>query len=75
MKDYGNALKRREEGAGGRKRDSMTRWYEHMSKAINTLREESDFTFDADTMIVYLDKAVALAKLSEKPAKPAKPSK
>jgi hypothetical protein len=79
MKDYGNALKRREEtaqdGAGGRKRPAMDRFLDLLSKAINVLREEFEFTFDAPDMIVRLQKEETLAKLSAKPAKPAKPAK
>lgn len=73
MKDYGNALKRREEpaqdGAGGRKRPAMDRFLDLLSKAINVLREESEFTFDAPEMMVRLQKEESLAKLSAKPAK------
>lgn len=73
MKDYGNALKRREEptqdGAGGRKRPAQDRFFDHMSKAINVLREESEFTFAADVMITLLEKAVNAAKATAKPAK------
>ena len=69
MKDYKNALKRREEtptdGAGGRKRPAMDRFLDLMSKAINVLRTESDFTFDAPEMITRLQKEVNLAKLSK----------
>jgi len=69
MKDYKNALKRREEtptdGAGGRKRPAMDRFLDLMSKAINVLRTESDFTFDAPEMIIRLQKEVNLAKVSK----------
>jgi hypothetical protein len=69
MKDYKNALKRREEapqdGAGGRKRPAMDRFLDLMSKAINVLRTESDFTFDAPEMILRLQKEVNLAKVSK----------
>jgi len=69
MKDYKNALKRREEtptdGAGGRKRPAMDRFLDLMSKAINVLRTESDFTFDAAEMMVRLQKEVNLAKVSK----------
>lgn len=66
MKDYKNALKRREEtpegGAGGGKRDAQTRFLDHLAKAINVLKQESDFTFDVVDVLATLENAMAMAK-------------
>lgn len=67
MKDYRNALKRREEtgdsnGAGGGKRPAQDRFLDHLSRAVNVLKSESDFTFDVPTMTELLAKAQNLAK-------------
>lgn len=68
MKDYKNALKRREEtaatggGAGGGKRDATTRLLDHLAKAINVLRQESDFAFEVAPMVERLTKEMMLIK-------------
>lgn len=67
MKDYKNALKRREEhaetgGAGGGKRDATTRLLDHLAKAINVLRQESDFAFEVAPMVERLTKEMTLIK-------------
>ena len=69
MKDYKNALKRREDagkeegnGAGGGKRDATTRLLDHLARAINVLRQESDFRFEVAPMIERLTKEVTLIK-------------
>lgn len=67
MKDYKNALKRREDGAanggaGGGKRDATTRLLDHLAKAVNVLRQESDFAFEVAPMIERLTKEMTLIK-------------
>lgn len=67
MKDYKNALKRREDGAanggaGGGKRDATTRLLDHLAKAINVLRQESDFAFEVAPMVERLTKEMTLIK-------------
>lgn len=67
MKDFRNALKRREEiastgGAGGGKRDATTRLLDHLAKAINVLRQESDFAFEVAPMVERLTKEMTLIK-------------
>ena len=68
MKDYKNALKRRQDtsddkgGAGGGKRPAADRLLDHLSKAINVLRQESDFAFEVAPMIERLTKEVTLIK-------------
>lgn len=72
MKDYKNALKRREDagntegnGAGGGKRDATTRLLDHLAKAINVLRQESDFRFEVAPMVERLTKEMTLIKTSK----------
>lgn len=70
MKDYKNALKRREEsattgGAGGGKRDATTRLLDHLAKAINVLRQESDFKFEVAPMVERLTKEMTLVKTAK----------
>ena len=69
MKDYKNALKRREtaqeEGAGGRKRAAVDRLLDHLAKAIATLKGESDFNFEVTPMIERLNKEVTLIKTAK----------
>lgn len=67
MKDYRNALKRREDGAanggaGGGKRPAVDRLLDHLSKALNVLRQESDFNFEVAPMIERLTKEMTLIK-------------
>jgi hypothetical protein len=74
MSDYKAALKRRQEtgGAGGGKRGAYDRFMDHLSKAINTLKEESEFPFDVVEMLATLAKADGMAKPKAKVAKAAK---
>lgn len=70
MKDYKNALKRREEsaatgGAGGGKRPAVDRLLDHLSKALNVLRQESDFNFEVAPMVERLTKEVNLIKMAK----------
>ena len=71
MKDYKNALKRREDagkdegGAGGGKRDATTRLLDHLAKASNVLRQESDFSFEVAPMVERLTKEMTLIKTSK----------
>ncbi len=70
MKDYKNALKRREEtaetgGAGGGKRDAATRLLDHLAKAVNVLRQEKDFNFEVAPMIERLTKEMTLIKTAK----------
>jgi hypothetical protein len=74
MKDYKNALARREtpaddNGAGGRKRPSYDRFMDHLTKAINILRDDSDFPFDVPEMSAFLAKAEVHAKAGAARAK------
>lgn len=67
MKDFKNALARREapadgNGAGGRKRGAHDRFMDHLTKAINVLHEDSDFLFDVKEMLEFLAKAEVHAK-------------
>lgn len=70
MKDYKNALARREtptdnNGAGGRKRPAQERLMDYLAKAIGTLKEESEFTFDVTTVLPALEKIATAIKSSE----------
>ena len=72
MKDYKNALKRREESAtdtgsaGGKKRPAMDRLLDHLGKALSVLKTESDFAFEVAPMVERLTKEVALVTLAMK---------
>jgi len=78
MKDYKNALKRREDagntegnGAGGGKRPPYDRFMDHLSKAISILKVESDFPFDVTDVMPDLTRAHFIAtgkdRLLDKP--------
>ena len=74
MKDYKNALARREtpadnNGAGGRKRPAQERLMDHLAKAIGTMKEESEFSFDVTTVLSALEKIATAIKASEVKAK------